>query len=194
MAGALFIGLAASLAGCGGSGSKTSTTPAASSAASTKVAATTTSGTTPAATKAAASPAAAATSASSSGGGDCKYLSDADASALHANAGAGKVKSTDSPAAKQTACSWGTATDGVVVLVNEVKISAAISAMKDELNSPDVEKIDGLGDLGGFETKSASAVSVAFVKGNTQVLLTVSATSVDADAVAAAAKKIAGGL
>ena len=191
MAGALLVGMTVALAGCGGSDSKTSTTPAASAAASTKVA-TTASGSTPAATKAAASPAAAATTApSSSGGGDCKYLSDADASALHPNAGAVKVTSADTPAAKQTTCGWGTISDGVLVIVSEVKIAAALDAIKTDLNKTAVGKIDGLGDLGVFETKDAGAVSVVFLKGKTQVLLTVSGTSVNADAVAAAAKKIA---
>ena len=194
MAGALLTGLAAALAGCGGSDSKSATTPAASAAASTK-AATTASGSTPAATKAVASPSAAATSApSSSGGGDCNYLSDADASALHPNAGAGKVKSVDTPAAKQTTCQWATISDGIFMIVNDVKISAALDAIKSKLKDDVVEKIDGLGDAGGFETKGADAVSVVFVKGSKQVLLTVSGTSVNADAVAAAAKKIAGRL
>ena len=182
--------------GCGGSDSK-SATPAASVAASTKAAATTASGsTTPATTKAAASPsAAAATSApSSSGGGDCKYLSDADALALHPNAGTAKVTSADTPAAKQTTCGWGTISDGVLVIVSEVKISAALDAIKTDLNKTAVEKIDGLGDLGVFETKDANAVSVVFLKGNKQAFITVSGTSVNADAVAAAAKKIAGKL
>ena len=68
------------------------------------------------------------------------------------------------------------------------------ATIKKDLNDTGVEKIDGLGDLGVFETKDAGTVSVVFLKGNTQVLLTVSGTSVNADAVAAAAKKIAGKL
>ena len=80
------------------------------------------------------------------------------------------------------------------MIVNDVKISAALDAIKSKLKDDVVEKIDGLGDAGGFETKGADAVSVVFVKGSKQVLLTVSGTSVNADAVAAAAKKIAGRL
>lgn len=204
MAGAVLLGLATVLAGCGGSSSKTSTTPAASAAASTKAAATTpnatnASGTTPAATKASASPSAAAPTtapADTSGGGDtCKYLSASEASALLPNPGAAKVTSADTPAAKQTTCSWGTGTTNrIIVLVNEVKISAAIDSIKSSLAGDLVEKIDGLGDAGGFQTKDADAVSVVFIKGSTQVLLSVSATGVNADAVAAAAKKIAGGV
>jgi hypothetical protein len=57
-----------------------------------------------------------------------------------------------------------------------------------------VETIPGLGDGGGFETKSADAVTVVFIKGSTLISLTVAATGVNADAVVAAAKKIAGGI
>ena len=203
IAGAILIGVATALAGCGGSDSKTSTTPAASVAVSTKAAATTPSattagGTAPAATKASASPSAAPTSApadTSSGGDTCKYLSASEASALLPNPGAAKVTSADTPVAKKTICSWGTGTTNRVILVaNEVKISAAVDAIKSEMAGELVEKIDGLGDAGGFQTKDADAVSVLFLKGNTQILLSVAATGVNADAVAAAAKKIAAGL
>jgi hypothetical protein len=43
-------------------------------------------------------------------------------------------------------------------------------------------------------TKTSTDVTVAFFKGTTQITLAVSATSVNADAVVAAAKKIAGGI
>ena len=101
----------------------------------------------------------------------------------------------DTPAAKQTTCSWGTPTTAqILIIVNELKISAAISAIKGKLEGDLKEKIAGLGDVGGFQTKTPDAVSVVFIEGNTQVLLQVSATGVNADAAAAAAKKIAGGL
>jgi hypothetical protein len=57
-----------------------------------------------------------------------------------------------------------------------------------------VETVPGLGDGGGFETKTADAVTVVFIKGSTLISLSVSATAVNADAVVAAAKKIAAGL
>jgi hypothetical protein len=47
---------------------------------------------------------------------------------------------------------------------------------------------------GGFQTTDADAVTVVFLKGNMQIALSVSATGVNADAVLAAAKKIAAGL
>lgn len=203
LAGAVLLGLATAVAGCGGSDSKTSTTPAASTAASTKAATTPSttnaSGTAPAATKASASPSAAAPTsapAGNSGGGDtCKYLSASEASTLLPNPGPAKVTSADTPAAKQTTCSWGAGTtDRILLIVNEVKITAAISAIKGKLEGEFVEKIAGLGDVGGFETKTPDAVSVVFIKGNKQVLLSVSRTGVNADAAAAAAKKIADGL
>jgi len=57
-----------------------------------------------------------------------------------------------------------------------------------------VETIPGLGDGGGFETKTADAVTVTFIKGSTVVLLGVQTTGVNADAVVAVAKKIADGI
>ena len=56
------------------------------------------------------------------------------------------------------------------------------------------EQIAGLGDVGGFMTKNSTDVTVAFFKGTTQVTLGVSAAGMNADAVVAAAKKIADGI
>ncbi len=202
MTGAVLLGVATAFAACGSS-SKTSTTPAAATTAATKAAATTPSattagGTTPAATKASASPSAvAATSAptDNSGGDTCKYLSASEASVLLPNPGPARVTSADTPAAKQTSCVWGNlTTEGIAIIVNDIKISAAIDAIKSKLDTDVIEKISGLGDGGGFQTKTGTAVSVLFVKGSTQVLLSVSGTAVNADAVASTAKKIAAGL
>ena len=199
IAGAVLLGLATALAGCGGSDSKTSTTPAASVAAPTKAAGTTPGATTAVgATPSAAAPTSAAASTSSSGGGDtCKYLSASEATALVANAGAVKVTAVDAAAAKQTSCTWGNlrpGSDGISLIVNEFKISAAVNAIKTKMDSELVEKVDGLGDKGGFQTKGADGVTVTFIKGSTQVALIVNTTGVNADAVLAAAKKIAAGL
>jgi hypothetical protein len=186
----VLFAVAAALAACGGSSSKTTTTPAASAAASTKSPAAT-----PGATKASASPSAAAPTSSSAGGDTCTYLSPSDASALLANPGAAKVTNADTPATKQTTCSWGAgATNRIILVVNDIKVSAALSAIRGKMDTDVIEKIAGLGDAGGFQTKDADAVSVLFVKGSKQVLLSVAATGVNADAVVAAAKKIAAGL
>jgi hypothetical protein len=195
MAGAVFLGVAAAIAGCGGSNSKTSTTPAASAAATTKVAATTPSATKSSGTTPAAAAPTSASAANSGGGDTCKYLSADEASALLANPGAARVTSADTSAAKQTTCSWGVGTTNRIMLVaNDFKISAAVGAIKTKMDTELVEKVDGLGDVGGFQTKDADAVTVVFLKGNMQIALAVSATGVNADAVLAAAKKIAAGL
>ena len=77
--------------------------------------------------------------------------------------------------------------------MNEFKSSAPLAAIKTGMDRGLTEKIDGLGDLGGYETKNAEGVTVLFIKGTTQVTLSVAKTGVDANAVVAAAKKIAGG-
>lgn len=199
MAGAVLLGLATALAGCSGSDSKASTAPAASiaapaasTAASTSADATASSVTKASSTTSSEAP----TSAPAAGGGDtCQYLSASEASALLANAGPAKVTSADTALAKQTSCSWGTGLiDRIFIVANELKTGAPASAIKAAVEGSIIEKIDGLGDVGGFETKTADAVSVVFVKGSFQVLLSVSTKGVNTDAVVAAAKKIAAGI
>jgi hypothetical protein len=136
------------------------------------------------------------TSAPAAGGGDtCKFLSASDAATLVTNPGSVKVAVVDGPISTVTSCTWGTATTGLIFLVaNELKTSAPVSEVKAAMVSSITESIGGLGDVGGFVTKTSTDVAVAFFKGTTQVTLSVSATGVNADAVVAAAKKIAGGV
>jgi len=154
--------------------------------------------TTPTATTATATPsnpAATATVAPVAGGDTCKFLSASDAATLLANAGPAKVVVADSPITKLTTCTWGKITTaGVLLVAQELKAAAAASEIKAAMMQSVVEPIPGLGDGGGFETKSADAVTVVFIKGSTLISLTVAATGVNADAVVAAAKKIAGGI
>ena len=183
------LAIGAAMGACGGSSSKTSTTPAATAAAPTSSSATKASG---GATAAAPTSTAAA---ASSGGGACKYMSDADAATLLPSAGQATVKSADTPAAHLTTCRWGTGpgfTNAVVIVVTELKIDAALAAAKESIDSSIEEKIDGLGDSGGFSAKAgADGIGVAFIKGKTTVLLSVGTPGANADAVAAVAKKIA---
>jgi hypothetical protein len=201
LAGVILLGIAGAIAGCGGSDSKPRATPAASAAAPTKAAAagaTPAVAATPAATKASASPSAAAPTSTPSGGGSggdtCSYLSASDAAVLLPNAGAPMVTSTDNPAINQTTCLWGTATTDRITLVVYVHKLGIPDALKSGIDARIIEKISGLGEFGGFATKGPDAVSITFIKGDVQVVLGVTATGVKADAVAAAAKKIAGGL
>ena len=206
MTGAVLLALATAIAGCGASGSSSSAGAAASvGAASNAVAtapagATTAVGTTPAATPTSAvathtSVAATPTSAPVAGGGTCKFLSASDAAALVANPGPVKVAQVDSPISKVTTCTWGSVQIGHILLVsNEFKSSAPLSDIKAAMVSSISLKIAGLGDVGGFMTKTSTDVTVAFFKGTNQVTLAVSATGVNADAVVAAARKIAAGI
>jgi hypothetical protein len=184
------LAIAAAMAACGGSSSKTSTTPAASAAAPTSSSATKASG-----GATAAAPTSTAAAASDSGSGACKYLSDSDAATVLPNAGQAKVTSASTPAGNVTTCHWGTSagfTNAVVVLVTELKIDAALAAAKESIDSSIEEKIDGLGDSGGFSAKAgADGIGVTFIKGKTTVLLSVGTAGANADAVAALAKKIA---
>jgi hypothetical protein len=193
MACVAMLALATAIAGCGAGGSSSSTAAAASVGAATNADATTASGAT---TAVGATAAATPTSAPAAGGGDtCKFLSASDASALVANPGPVKVAVVDSPISNVTSCTWGTiTTDHILLVANELKTSAPVSEIKAAMVSSITESIGGLGDVGGFTTKTSTDVTVAFFKGTTQVTLGVSGTSVNADAVVAAAKKIAGGI
>jgi hypothetical protein len=188
---AVVLALATAIAGCGASGSSSSAGAAASVGAATNAVATAPSGTT-----AAVGTAPAATQTSAPAGGDtCKFLSASDAAALVANPGAVTVAVVDSPISKVTSCTWGSVAIGHILLVaNEFKSSAPLSDIKAAMVSSITENIDGLGDAGGFMTKTSTEVTVAFFKGTNQVSLDVSATGVNADAVVAAAKKIASGI
>jgi hypothetical protein len=192
MACVVLLGLATAIAGCGASGSTASTTPAASVGVATNAAATAPSG----ATNAGSTIAAATPTLSAVGGGDtCKFLSASDAAALLANPGPVKVVVADGLASKLTTCIWGKITTaGVVLMAQELKATAPVSAIKAAWLKDIVETIPGLGDGGGFQTKSADTVTVQFIKGSTLISLTVTATGVNADAVVAAAKKIADGI
>jgi hypothetical protein len=190
---AVLLALTATIAGCSSSGSTSSAGSAASAGAATNAVATASSGaTTAGSTTAAATP----TPALAVGGGDtCKFLSASDAAALVANAGPAKVAVANSPIAQTTTCTWGAASDNVLYLVaNELKSAAPLAAIQAEMVKSITETIPGLGDVGGFETKTATTVSVVFIKGSTQISLSVSSAAVSADAVVAAAKKIAGGI
>src|SRR5450759_1910294 len=192
MACVVLLGLATAIAGCGASGSTASTTPAASVGVATNAVATAPSG----ATNAGSTIAAATPTLSAVGGGDtCKFLSASDAATLLANPGPVKVIVADSPITKLTTCTWGKITTaGVLLMAQELKATAPVSVIKAAMLKDIVETIPGLGDGGGFQTKSADAVTVVFIKGSTLISLTVAATGVNADAVVAAAKKIAGGI
>jgi hypothetical protein len=184
------LALATAIAGCGASsssaGSAASVAAATNAVATAPAGATTTAGTTPAATP---------TPPPAAGGGTCKFLSATDAAALAANPGPVKVTQVDSPISNVTSCTWGSVAIGHILLVaNELKSSAPVSEIKAAMVSSITETIAGLGDVGGFMTKNSTDVTVAFFKGTTQVTLGVSATGVNADAVVAAAKKIAGGI
>ena len=186
---AVLLALATAIAGCGASGSTSSAASGATTAAGTPVATPTSATATP--TSAAATP----TSAPAAGGGTCKFLSASDAAALVANPGPVTVAVVDSPISKVTSCTWGSVAIGHIFLVaNEFKSSAPVSDIKAAMVSSITESIAGLGDVGGFITKTPTDVTVAFFKGTNQVTLAVSAASVNADAVLAAAKKIADGI
>ena len=188
---AVLLALATAIAGCGASGSTSSAGAAASVATAANADLTAASG----ATTAAGTPAATPTSAPVAGGDTCKFLSASDAAALVANAGPVKVAVVDSPISTVTTCTWGSVAIGHILLVaNEFKSSAPVSDIKAAMASSITENIDGLGDVGGFMTKTSTDVTVAFFKGTNQITLAVSATSVNADAVVAAAKKIANGI
>ena len=183
----LIVSVAILSVGCSGS---TATATSTSTNTSTNPTATATT-----ATATPSNPAATATVAPVAGGDTCKFLSASDAATLLANAGPAKVVVADSPITKLTTCTWGKITTaGVLLVAQELKAAAAASEIKAAMMQSVVEPIPGLGDGGGFETKSADAVTVVFIKGSTLISLTVAATGVNADAVVAAAKKIAGGI
>ena len=192
MTGAVLLALATAVAGCGASGSSSSAGAAPSVGAATNAVATASSAATAAVATA---PAATQTSAPAAGGDTCKFLTASDAAALVANPGAVKVAVADGPISKVTSCTWGSVQIGHIFLVaNELNSSAPMSDIKAAMVSSITENIDGLGDVGGFMTKTSTDVTVAFFKGTNQVTLAVSATGVNADAVVAAAKKIANGI
>ena len=116
------------------------------------------------------------------------------AATLASNAGAAKVTSAETTVASVTTCLWSGTTDHIYLVVTALNSSAPLTAMKAEMVASITETISGLGDVGGFVTKTATDVTVVFIKGSTQVSLIVSTTAANADAVAAAAKKIAAGL
>ena len=197
MAGAVLLAMATAISGCGASVNSPSTAAAASVRAGNNATLTASSMTASSgATKVGATATAAAhTSAPAAGGGTCKYLSASDAAALLANPGPVTVALVDSPISKVTSCTWGSVAIGhILVVANEFKSSAPLSDIKAAMVSSITEKVSGLGDVGGFMTKTSTDVTVAFIKGTTQVSLGVSVTGVKADAVLAAAKKIAGGV
>jgi hypothetical protein len=191
MTGAVLLALATAIAGCGASGSTSSPGAAASVGAATNADATPVSDATPVA----GTPVATLTSAPVAGGDTCKFLSASDAAALVANPGPVKVAVVDGPISKVTSCTWGSVAIGHIFLVaNELNSSAPMSEIKSAMEGSITEKVAGLGDVGGFMTKTSTDVTVAFFKGTNQVTVAVSATSVNADAVLAAAKKIADGI
>jgi hypothetical protein len=188
---AVLLVLATAVAGCGASGSTSSPGAAASVGAAANADVTPASGVTTAAGTPVATPA----SAPAAGGDTCKFLSASDAATLVANPGPVKVAVVDAPASKLTTCTWGKiTTDGVLLVAQELNAAAPASEIKAAMLASVVTTIAGLGDGGGFETKTADAVTVVFVKGSTLISLSVSATGVNADAVAAAAKKMADGI
>lgn len=189
---AVLLALATAIAGCGASGSSSSAGAAASVGAATNAVATAPSGAT---TAVGTTPAATHTSAPAAGGDTCKFLSASDAATLLANPGPVKVLVADAPVSKLTTCTWGKITTaGVLLMAQELKATAPVSEIKAAWLKDIVETIPGLGDGGGFLTKSADTVTVQFIKGSTLISLTVTATGVNADAVVAAAKKIADGI
>jgi len=192
--GLLIVSVALLSVACSGSTATATTTTTASSGATTATA--TPTATTATATAGSSNPAATATVTPAVGGGDtCKFLSTSDASALLANAGPVKVDVADGPFSKLTTCTWGKITTaGVLLMAQELTAAAPASAIKAAWLKDIVETIPGLGDGGGFQTKSADTVTVQFIKGSTLISLTVTATGVNADAVVAAAKTIAAGL
>ena len=198
MTGAVLLVLATAIAGCGASGSTSSPGAAASVGAGANADVTPASGVTTAAGTPVATPASAtATPASApvAGGDTCKFLSASDAAALVANPGPVTVAQVDSPISKVTTCTWGSVAIGHILLVaNELNSTAPMSDIKAAMVGSLSEQIAGLGDVGGFMTKNSTDVTVAFFKGTTQVTLGVSAAGMNADAVVAAAKKIADGI
>jgi hypothetical protein len=189
---AVLLALASAIAGCSASGASSSAGAAAPVGAATNAVATAPAGPTTAVDT---TPAATNTSAPVGGGDTCKFLSASDAAALVANPGPVKVALVDSPISTVTSCTWGSVAIGHILLVaNELKSSAPMSEIKAAMAGSITETIAGLGDVGGFMTKTSTDVTVAFFKGTNQITLAVSATSVNADAVVAAAKKIADGI
>jgi len=191
MAGAVLLGLAIAVAGCGSS-SSTTNAGAAAVGASANADATGAPGVVgagsavPVATKSSATVV--------SAGGTCKYMSDTDAATLASNPGTVKVTTASTPVGSVTTCLWASTTDHIYLVANELNSSAPMSAVKAEMVASITETIPGLGDVGGFATKTPTDVTVVFFKGSTQISLIVSTPAVNADAVAAAAKKIAAGM
>ena len=189
---AVLLALPSAIAGCSASGASSSAGAAAPVGAATNAVATAPAGPTTAVDT---TPAATNTSAPVGGGDTCKFLSASDAAALVANPGPVKVALVDSPISTVTSCTWGSVAIGHILLVaNGLKSSAPMSEIKAAMAGSITETIAGLGDVGGFMTKTSTDVTVAFFKGTNQITLAVSATSVNADAVVAAAKKIADGI
>jgi len=191
---AVLLALASAIAGCSASGASSSAGAAAPVGAAPNAVATAPAGATTAVDT---TPAATNTSAPVGGGDTCKFLSASDAAALVANPGPVKVALVDSPISTVTSCTWGSVAIGHILLVaNGLKSSAPMSEIKAAMAGSITETIAGLGlgDVGGFMTKTSTDVTVAFFKGTNQITLAVSATSVNADAVVAAAKKIADGI
>jgi len=191
--------LAVVLAACSAGGGTTNSVASAAPVAPTSNDATTSSAT-PASGQAsppASTPTAAAAASSGSEAGTCKFMSDADAATLLPNAAEAKVKFADTPAGSVTSCLWGEAlgqANRMILLVNELKIDPAIEAAKGSINDMITQKIDGLGDAGGFIQNDSDAIGVALIKGKSTVVLTVFSAGADPNAVAAMAKKIAAGL
>ena len=200
---AVLLGLAIAVAGCGSSSSTAS--EAASAAPASAPAASASVGPSsniyvpaPPSAEVAGSTASAATDTSTpvvAGGDTCKFLSAADAAALLPNLGPAKVFVTQAAFGTTTTCTWGAGSaSNLFVTANELNSPAGVAAIKAAVVKAIKETIPGLGDVGGFIAKTPTNVSVVFVKGSTQVELGVASSSVDADAVVAAAKKMADGI
>ena len=186
MAGALLVFLVAGFAGCGGDDSTGGSVPFGPTKAG---------GSASGGSSSSGSTSSASGNGASSSGGTCKYLSASEASEIVGKAGEANVTSNDSAGTVQTICTFGSGTgDQVMLIVNDFKSSPAASAIKSAMERTITEKIGGLGDLGGYTTKTPDSVVVVFVKGNVQVSLLVGAKNVNTAAVVAAAKKIAGRL
>jgi hypothetical protein len=144
---------------------------------------------------------AAATAGSTNGtaGGTCKYLADSDVAALFPNAGVVKLTGADTPAGTVTNCHWGTGSlaskaNVVQLIVDDLKLDAALVAAKKSVTDNVTEPIAGLGEFGGFSTHEADILSIEFYKGTKTALLAVAVPGMTPAAVSALALKIAAGL
>ena len=132
----------------------------------------------------------------SSDGPPCAYLSVGDIGAVLAGPLRTATQVNVSPGSYDL-CTWDAADFGVnaELLVAKSLQSFIVGQETTTLkNGPGAEPIPGLGDYGAFDTKQSTGAEIKFLKGVTEVTLTVkkpAMTQADFDAMVVLAKKVA---